>query len=330
MFLRILILFLFTLQAGAVTRISTASGNWFTNGTWSPAGVPTCGDSIIIVAGHTVSVDGSPSLSGCGSRLILVVRGALSFGSGNKMTLACSSRLYVFATGTIVPSGGGNSNNIVICGTTYWKAGDGKFTGPACIPATLPGCNSVLPVRLSQFAATVCGQMVCIGWQTTSEHDCEKFELERSVDGYQFKTIKSVASQAKNGKSYSKLNYEVHDVFSADITYYRLKQIDFDHGATYSDIVAVHRQGVLMSGFSIYPNPSSGSFSLKIEGKNGNALLCYTVVDPFGKVALSGAGNVGSEPDIITITPEVNLVPGTYVVNVRAGDHVYRSKLIIQ
>jgi hypothetical protein len=41
----------------AGNKISIASGNWGTAGTWSPSGVPTAGDNVTIANGHTVTVN---------------------------------------------------------------------------------------------------------------------------------------------------------------------------------------------------------------------------------------------------------------------------------
>ena len=50
----------------AITHKSVASGNWNTASTWNDPSVPKCGDSIIIQAGHIISLTNqTASLNQC-------------------------------------------------------------------------------------------------------------------------------------------------------------------------------------------------------------------------------------------------------------------------
>lgn len=50
-------------DAVAVTKTSTGSGNWVAAATWTPAGVPTAADDVIIQAGHTITMNSSPGVA---------------------------------------------------------------------------------------------------------------------------------------------------------------------------------------------------------------------------------------------------------------------------
>ena len=59
--------------------------------------------------------------------------------------------------------------------------------------------------------------------------------------------------------------YSFSDPHPAAVTYYRLKQLDFDGGFEYSKIIAVRDGNGIVK---VYPNPSRGR--LHIESKNKN------------------------------------------------------------
>lgn len=64
------------------------------------------------------------------------------------------------------------------------------------------------------------------------------------------------------------------------MTYYRLKQVDFDGGYKYSSIVSVNRE---TDRIRIYPNPTSGIITIDFPtGRTGNYVLKIT--DPSGKI----------------------------------------------
>lgn len=90
------------------TKISTGNGNWTSGGSWSPAGAPGAGDSIIIQSGHSIVI--SSNLSYSGAEMVIVIRGTFAFDNGKKIKLPCNSRIYIFDEAQITVGGGGSSN----------------------------------------------------------------------------------------------------------------------------------------------------------------------------------------------------------------------------
>jgi hypothetical protein len=67
----------------------------------------------------------------------------------------------------------------------------------------------------------------------------------------------------------------------ADISYYRLKQTDFDGKTSYSNLEAIEYNNLNNSIFNIYPNPNDGdAFNFQIYNK---AEVLVTVYDMLGK-----------------------------------------------
>jgi len=116
--------------------------------------------------------------------------------------------------------------------------------------------NAGLPVELIQFdAIRQNADEVLLNWATASETNNQGFQVERMLKGEtSFSEIGWV-----NGKGNSTVtnHYQHRDENSnLEISYYRLKQMDFDGTINYSEIRAVEGQS---SGkyidWKIYPNP---------------------------------------------------------------------------
>jgi hypothetical protein len=125
------------------------------------------------------------------------------------------------------------------------------------------GC--LLSVNLTRFDAQCNGNNVLLTWQTASEVNNKKFDIERSIDGVNFQIIGSVKGIG-NSTRYS--NYSFVDENKIDgLVYYRLTQIDFNG--------EMHRLSIIASEHtceenenaevSIYPNPSLDNAFLSIK-----------------------------------------------------------------
>src|SRR5205823_3559365 len=144
--------------------------------------------------------------SGCGTRLTVVISGTLYFSGGSKLRMPCSSNFYVLTNGAVDSDASGNSNQIEICGTTYWNGSSGTLTGPSCIPPNQPPCSVILPIRIIFFKGKTCSyRQTCLTWATASEKNSSYFEISRSENGVDFEIIAKVPVKATNGNSQFRL-----------------------------------------------------------------------------------------------------------------------------
>ncbi|GLR19464.1 T9SS type A sorting domain-containing protein [Portibacter lacus] len=143
-----------------------------------------------------------------------------------------------------------------------------------------PGVG-VLPVTFESFTGRKESyNSVNLNWTTGTELNNEKFIIERSVNGEDFKSIGVVNG---SGTSSTELNYSFTDRNPDEgYNYYRLKQFDFDGQFFYSNIIAINFAANGFKGVSIFPNPTSngeltvdidkqfeGSFDIKVYTLNG-------------------------------------------------------------
>lgn len=119
-FIFLLVLF-FTLSvaAHAVTKTSTGSGNWNNGNTWSPSGVPATGDNVIILAGHTVTIN--TNTTGISS---LTIQGTLIIGNNNTNRSVTVSGTITIGSSGIFETAGNGGNSIYLGGNLV---NDGVF-----------------------------------------------------------------------------------------------------------------------------------------------------------------------------------------------------------
>ena len=120
-----------------------------------------------------------------------------------------------------------------------------------------------LPVELLDFTATKREKTVELDWQTASERNNAGFAIERSDNGGSWEQIGYMAGRG-NSNVFLDYGFVDHEPFMGN-NYYRLKQIDLDGQYEYSStqhvLFTVNNNAIL----SVYPNPSSGQFTIGIN-----------------------------------------------------------------
>ncbi len=110
--------------------------------------------------------------------------------------------------------------------------------------------TGILPVKLIAFNALLVNKKVNCTWETASEINNDYFTIERSTDGNHFESIGRVKGK---GNTNTNTRYRFTDNNPlAGISYYRLKQTDFDNTYTYSAIKRVGSSEKLNSAISLY------------------------------------------------------------------------------
>jgi hypothetical protein len=186
--------------------------------------------------------------------------------------------------------------------------------------------SQVLPVELVSFTAKKVGTINVLNWQTASEKNNSHFDIERSINGENNWT--SIGTVKGNGNSVITQNYNFTDNTPLSISYYRLKQIDFDGRFEYSNVVSVIGKSSKFNIASIAPNPTKESSNILLESAT-NETVSVTLFDVSGRVVLSQNASITEGPNFLTLNM-MQLNNGIYFMTIRNKDAVLNQRIIKQ
>ena len=171
--------------------------------------------------------------------------------------------------------GNGGTSGSNSAGTVITQSAVNSFS-----PFTLASSTAAnpLPITLIDFNARLHNKIVYLEWETSSEINNDYFTLEKSVDGLNWTEFASIKG-AGNSTSFKKYESKDYHPYTG-VSYYRLKQTDFNGEFDYSKIVSIRN---IDHQISIYPNPIKDwiyienlNFEAEIKVYDINGKLIYT------------------------------------------------------
>ncbi len=201
-------------------------------------------------------------------------------GTGTSVTVTGLNLLTQYYFRIFEYNGSGSTINYLTTGTTV-------------------ASGTTLPVTLVSFTGKEQAGKAVLTWTTSTELNNSHFDVERSMDGINFKKVGEVAG---SGNSSTIKQYRfVDELTNAKVIYYRLKQVDYNGEFEYSNIINLTAKGLnAATQISIFPNPASGSIS--IDGLTEQAI----VYDAVGRAVLTI--NTNGLVDVSQLTPGVYFV----------------------
>jgi hypothetical protein len=149
------------------------------------------------------------------------------------------------------------------------------------------GNGTPLPISLLDFNAQLVLDHVDLNWTTATETNNDFFTIERSKNGVDFKELAQIKGA---GNSNQIQNYRLIDEQPYQgVSYYRLKQTDFNGKYSYSEIKTVDISvNAIHNHLSVYPNPSNlkGVYLALPDGIDDEKIIIQ-VIDIYGKVVYS-------------------------------------------
>jgi Secretion system C-terminal sorting domain len=181
-----------------------------------------------------------------------------------------------------------------------------------------------LPVELVKFEATKKGNTNHLTWQTATEKNNSHFDIERSTTG-QDNWVK-MGSVKGNGNSQIIRDYTFTDNGPLSISYYRLKQNDFDGTSEYSNVVNVANKSGKFKVNALLPNPTKDNLTIQFESNN-NETVQMSVMDMTGRVVLTQNAQNTEGPNAVVLNL-ANLSNGMYMVSLRNNESVIVNKIV--
>jgi len=187
-----------------------------------------------------------------------------------------------------------------------------------------------LPIDLVYFNALTTENTVQLVWVTASEINNDYFTIERSVDTQHWEDIITINGA---GNSNQIIEYTEIDLNPLNgISYYRLKQTDFDGKYKYFNTVPINFEKNNLTGFNIYPNPISYGEILNIvvyDFKPSSEIIVI-ITDLLGKEFYSKSNIQIKNHKLITIPINLSIPKGIYFIVATSENKIHSKKLIIK
>ena len=189
-------------------------------------------------------------------------------------------------------------------------------------PFAVEDIEESLPIELLFFEAYRLNKNnVQLDWATASEINNEGFEVERMLDSEtEFTKIDWVDGF---GTTTSVVNYSLNDLNPHQgISYYRLKQLDFDGTFSYSPIRAV--EGYKLDGGSLLIYPVPVRDVLKVDFSNwtdDETTVVLKVMDVYGRTLITKTVPV-QQNSIVEIQEVESLLAGTYFLVINSDEAI--------
>jgi hypothetical protein len=159
-----------------------------------------------------------------------------------------------------------------------------------------------------------------LAWTTNPEYYCRKFEVERSINGFDFEKIDEV--QAKSILSSSPTEYIHVSNGGRDLYFYRIKVISQNIGTDYfyefySDIITIRRNpDDAISVHNLYPNPFLDRVNITFDDVV-DQVVYFEVFDLAGRLLLEKSAFVNSPFYTLDLAGWSH---GVYYLSIRIGE----------
>ncbi|HXB31109.1 MAG TPA: ice-binding family protein [Puia sp.] len=273
---------------------------------------PVLGDGQVLTAGvyflpAAASLDADLTLDAQGDAnavFIFLIGGAFSTNASSGIFLvngALASNVFWKVEGAVPMAAGTTMRGTIIANNAAISLGAGGIlegralstTGAVSIYGSLayilPGGGTILPVGLLSFTGVCINQQVLLNWSTAAESNNNYFTVERSIEQKNWMVVETIEGA---GNSSSVRNYSYTDKPPIEaVSFYRLKQTDFDGNTNYGNTILVKKcEQVDSENLILYPNPStSGKFKLSLTGDKSQ-VISVEIFNALGERVYGSAG----------------------------------------
>ncbi len=187
-----------------------------------------------------------------------------------------------------------------------------------------------LPVTLISFTGKrTDANHVGLTWETSSETNNAGFDIERSLTAAA--NFEKVGYVDGGGTVSTDKNYAFFDQNSSEnISYYRLKQLDYDGTFEYSRIIAVNGFKELLSLITI-PNPGTQNNTFfQVSGNDSSGEIDLTILDIKGQVLYKNQQFKVKSDRQISLARLPKLTAGLYVAKIISADQQSTTSFVIR
>lgn len=210
--------------------------------------------------------------------------------------------------------GAGNAGLIIPDGTggTNWISNKG------CVPPP----NIILAIKLEYFKGSIKFKKTTLQWKSAFEQDVKLFIVEKSINGKNFYSLKTVLPSNISGTTYS-----IDDTALAmGNNFYRLRIIHQNETTDFSSIVKLNYTKGTPGNWALYPNPVEGAAFIDYRSLTTKNIQ-INVLDITGKLISSKQQRIVTGLNKVVIDAS-KLVPAMYILSIKNGDGIETATFI--
>ncbi len=290
---------------------------------------------------HKITVSSySPFKMSGGGVVNLIGSGSITFNSN--VELSGGSYIDIDPNDTIIINGNllVSSSNINVDGffrvngnATLTGGSTVCGTGTAFLNGTLSGttwCGGVvLPIKLTKFKVEQMDGAARLSWKTASEINNDYFTVECSKDGKSFAEVLKIDGA---GNSNRDLEYSAVDKDPlAGLSYYRLKQTDYDGEFEYSDMIVFKNiSGQISKNLtvqSVSPTIISNDFKIYFS-LDKKADVDIQIIKYSGELVFKENIKANEGNNSYFFVDNQSLNPGSYIVRIVCNNEIVKKKII--
>ncbi len=179
-----------------------------------------------------------------------------------------------------------------------------------------------LPIDLVSFTADLDNSDVHVDWTVASQTNNDYFNVQRSIDGYDWEDIATIEGAGNSNQIMGYTHIDTDPYMG--VSYYRLKQTDYDGNFEIFDPVAVLYE-VNIVGILISPNPAKNVITISTNGAIHNDLNIIRIYDVKGNLMLDN-NLIGNLENYVINVGE--FAPGVYIVKSKNRKQLGTGKFI--
>jgi hypothetical protein len=193
------------------------------------------------------------------------------------------------------------------------------------------GMSLNLPIELGVFQATFnkAKNAVNVGWTVISQRENDYFTIERSTNGNTFDAIGKVSG---DGTTNQQKKYYFTDADPEEgLSFYRLRQTDFNGASETFNPVAVHViPDVETAEISkAWPNPFTTDFAIEFSS-TASSEVKISLLDINGTLVFSDSFLSKEGTNTYSFEQLNDLKPGTYIIQISQGEKVMATSKVIK
>lgn len=170
-----------------------------------------------------------------------------------------------------------------------------------------------LPVELTKFEVYKSANKVNLLWQTASEINNDRFEIERSTDGSRFVSIGKVEGEG-NSLRLNDYSFVDHQPL-VGVNYYRLKQIDIDGVFAYSNVASAE-----ISKANVRVTPKTTFDQITVNTGTASSIIVRSFAGQFMNSQTNSDGNF-----TVDMT---NYPSGIYFLTIQIEGKIQTEKIV--